>query len=274
MSGLAHVIKSCSSRSLLFPLHNLHTFNIGRVNLIPHLHSHARQVVAQKDCGVNALTTDVEADSSVLVAVLEAHEEDVADVCAVGVFAGEEAGAGAGGVESGYLGGGEGGDGVFTGCAGRGDGGEDGDFLHAVFVVCGGHVNSCGERKNQGEVCRTAAGHDGARVEVCRPAGDGGGSGGGIAARVVLVSAQLAQGRFEGSQRPCWSRHGRCVCSWTTLCVRAMLAVADAGWSPLSVRKKFGRPITTPQACDSVDREQDCRLLLETQLTLNHDGSL
>lgn len=60
-------------------------------------------------------------------------------------------------------------------------------------------------------MCRTAAGHDGARVEVCRSAGDGSGSGGGIAARVVLVGAQLAQSGFESSQWPCWSRHGR-VC--------------------------------------------------------------
>ena len=46
------------------------------------------------------------------------NEKDVADVCAVNVFAAEEAGAGAGGVEGGDLGGGEGGDGVFAVCAG------------------------------------------------------------------------------------------------------------------------------------------------------------
>jgi hypothetical protein len=63
---------------------------------------------------------------------------------------------------------------------------------------------------------RTATGHDGTRVEVYGPAGDGG-SGGGITARVVLVGAQLAQGRFESSQWPCWSRHGR-VCERATLC--------------------------------------------------------
>lgn len=118
MSRLAHVIKSSPSRSLLLSLHNLNALYIGRVNLIPHLHAHASQVVAEQNGGVDALAADVEADTSVLVAVLEANEEDVADVCAVGVFAGEEAGAGAGGVESGDLGGGEGGDGVFAGCAG------------------------------------------------------------------------------------------------------------------------------------------------------------
>ena len=91
------------------------------------------------------MAADVETYTGVLIAVLEANEKDVADVCAVGVFAGEEAGAGAGGVEGGYLGGGEGGDGVFAGGAGRGDSGEDGDFLHAVFVVCGRYVSSCRE---------------------------------------------------------------------------------------------------------------------------------
>lgn len=115
MSRPAHVVQPSPSRSLLFPLHDLDALDIGRVDLIPHLHSHASQVVTEQDRGVDALAADVEADSGVLVAVLEADEEDVADVCAVGVFAAEEAGAGAGGIESGYLGGGEGGDGVFAG---------------------------------------------------------------------------------------------------------------------------------------------------------------
>lgn len=64
------------------------------------------------------MAADVETYTGVLIAVLEANEKDVADVCAVGVFAGEEAGAGAGGIEGGYLRGGKGGDGVFAGCAG------------------------------------------------------------------------------------------------------------------------------------------------------------
>ena len=104
MSGLAHVIKSGSSRSLLFPLDDFDTLDIGTVDLIPHLDAYTGEVVAQKDGGVDALAADVEAYACVLVAVLETHEEDVADVCAVDVFAAEEAGAGAGGVESGDLG--------------------------------------------------------------------------------------------------------------------------------------------------------------------------
>jgi hypothetical protein len=209
VSGLAHVVQSCSSRSLLFPLHDFHTFNIGRVDLIPHLDAHAGEVVAQENGCVDALAADVEAYACVLIAVLEADEQDVSDVCAVDIFAAEEAGACARGVEGGDLGCGEGGDGVFAGCAGGGDGGEDGDFLHAVFAVCGG-VLVLGER-DWASGSRTAAGHDGTRVEVYGPAGDGGSGGRDIAARVVLVGAQLAQGRFESSQWPCWSRHGR-VC--------------------------------------------------------------
>jgi hypothetical protein len=86
-----------------------------------------------------------------LVAVFEADEEDIADVCAVDVFAAEEASAGAGGVERGDLSVCEGGDGVFAGCAGGEDGGEDGDFLHAVFIVWLGCVLELEEDVWRGE---------------------------------------------------------------------------------------------------------------------------
>lgn len=117
VSGLAHVVKSCSSCSLLLPLDNFDTFDIGTVDLVPHLDANAGQVVAQEDGCVDALTADVETYSSVLVAVLETNEKDVTDVCAVYVLATEEAGAGAIRVEGGDLGLSDGGDGVFAVCA-------------------------------------------------------------------------------------------------------------------------------------------------------------
>jgi hypothetical protein len=81
------------------------------------------------------------------------------------------------------------------------------------FMLCSLSVGvlELGDRVGRQRGSRTAAGHDGTRVEVYGPAGDGGSSGRDIAARVVLVGAQLAQGGFESSQWPCWSRHGR-VC--------------------------------------------------------------
>lgn len=118
MSGLAHVVESCSSCSLLLPLDNFDTFDIGTVDLVPHLDTNAGQVVAQKNGCVDALAADVQTYSSVLVAILETDKQDVTNVCAINVLATEEAGAGAIRIEGRNLGLSNGGDGILAMCAG------------------------------------------------------------------------------------------------------------------------------------------------------------
>lgn len=138
MSGLAHVVKSSSSCSLLLPLHDFDTLDVGAVDLVPHLDTHTGQVVAEEDGRVDALATDVQTYTSVLVAILQANKEDITRVCAVDVLAAEEAGTSTSRVEGRDLGGGNGGDGVLASCASRRNGREDRDLLHTVFAVCRG----------------------------------------------------------------------------------------------------------------------------------------
>jgi len=135
VSRLAHVIKSRSPSPLRLPLHNLNTLHIRRVNLVAHLHAHARQIVAQQDGRVDfgVALLDVQAHAGEGVAGFLAHEQDVADAGAVDVLLAEEAGAGAGGVEGGDLGGGDGCYGVGAVFAGGLDLGCYGDFAHAGF---------------------------------------------------------------------------------------------------------------------------------------------
>lgn len=70
MLWLAHVRKSRSSRALLLSLDNLNALHIRRIDLKPHLHTNASQLVAQQDTGVDAATADVYAYASEWVAGL------------------------------------------------------------------------------------------------------------------------------------------------------------------------------------------------------------
>ena len=64
------------------------------------------------------------------------------------------------------------------------------------------------------------------------------------------------------------------VCVVGRLCVRMMLAVADAGWSPLSAKSSANqsrrRKLAT--ASRTANKIDDC--CAETPLIHNHDGSL
>lgn len=115
---LPQIRESRPPRPLLLPLHHLYALHIRAVDLIPHLHADARQLVAQQDPRVDAAPPDVDAHAGIRVAVAEPHEQDVADAGAFGVGFGEERGAGAGWVEEGDLRGLDAGDGVFE--VGRG----------------------------------------------------------------------------------------------------------------------------------------------------------
>lgn len=135
MLRLAHVIQSGASRSLLPPLNDLDTLDVGTVDLVPHLDANAGQLVSQQDGRVDACAADVQAHARERVAGLLAYEQDVANVCAVWVFLAEEAASGAGWIEDGELGLSQGGDGLFACLCGGGTLGEDGDLLHSVFIV-------------------------------------------------------------------------------------------------------------------------------------------
>lgn len=93
MLWLTHVRKSRSPRALLLPLDNLNSLHIRRIDLEPHLHTNASQLVAQQDTGVDAATADVYTDTSEWVTGLLAHEEDVSDLGAFWVRLVEEVGA-------------------------------------------------------------------------------------------------------------------------------------------------------------------------------------
>tara|TARA_R110002003_G_scaffold534_6_gene20247 strand:+ start:26987 stop:27352 length:366 start_codon:yes stop_codon:yes gene_type:complete len=111
----AHIRQPRSSRPLRRALHNLDALDHRTVDLVPHLHTHARQLPAQKNRRVHAAPPDVDADAGERIAGALAHEQDVADARAFGVVFCEEAGAGAGGVKERGLGGGYGCDGVGAG---------------------------------------------------------------------------------------------------------------------------------------------------------------
>src|SRR4030081_244233 len=63
MLRFPHICQPGPSCSLLFPLHNLYALNVRTVDLIPHLHTHPRQLVAQQDAGIDTAPSDVDADS-------------------------------------------------------------------------------------------------------------------------------------------------------------------------------------------------------------------
>lgn len=99
----AHIIQSRPPRPLDPPLHNLNPLHQRTIDLIPHLDANPRQLVPQQYRSIDALPPDVEADAREGVAGFQAHEQDVADFGGFGIGAGEESGAGAGGIEDGEL---------------------------------------------------------------------------------------------------------------------------------------------------------------------------
>ncbi len=119
---IPHIVQPRPPRPLLPPLHDLYPLHIRTVNLKPHLHAHSRQLIPQQNPRVDPSPSDIQTHAGERVAVLEPHEQDVPYFGGFGVCAGEEFGAGAGGVEEGELGGGDGGDGVFVGREGAGRG--------------------------------------------------------------------------------------------------------------------------------------------------------
>ena len=99
MANIPHISQVRPPRPPLRPLHHLNRLDIRTVNLNPHLHPHHEQLIPQQNPRVDAPTLDTEADAGKGVAGLEGDEEDVADERDVRVVRGEEAGAGARGVE-------------------------------------------------------------------------------------------------------------------------------------------------------------------------------
>lgn len=115
MLNRAHIRESGSSGALSRTLYNFYAFNQRTVNLVPHLHTHTRELAAEEDSGVGAAAPDVDADAGEGVAGALADEQNIADAGAFWVVFCEEAGAGAGGVEGADLGGCDGGNGVRAG---------------------------------------------------------------------------------------------------------------------------------------------------------------
>lgn len=110
-----HIRQSRSPRALSSTLHNLDALDERTVHFIPHLDADAGQLAAQQDRGVDSAPPDVDAYAGEGIAGALAHEQDIADTSTFRVVFGEEAGAGAGGVEDCGLRGGDGGDGVGAG---------------------------------------------------------------------------------------------------------------------------------------------------------------
>jgi len=194
VSRLAHVIEPGSPRSLGLPLHHLDSLHIWRIDLVAHLDAHARQVVAQQDGRVDfrVALLDVEAHAGEGVTGLLTHEQDVADTSAVDVVFAEKASAGACGIESSDLGGGDCSYGVGAAFAGGLDLGSNGDFTHADLEA----VLLSGLRGTETlGGCRVAS-LQGRVLDL------GGGRGIGASLLLLALGATLAERLFEAGQRP------------------------------------------------------------------------
>lgn len=60
---IPHVVEPGPPGSLLPPLHDLYTFNVGTVDLEPHLHAHPSQLVSQQNTGINPSPPNIQADT-------------------------------------------------------------------------------------------------------------------------------------------------------------------------------------------------------------------